>query len=155
MKILNIATASLVCLMLVTSSSLVFAKITTTKDSDSDNEHTITRYDCVGTFSYLDNGANIMEDKIEHDLLEEFEIYRYEKDPDRLDLKLGIEVVSHNPKDPDVDGRVSETESQIVGSRTDIFESKTLIKFNKTNNKILMVSNSKNGLVNKYEGDCF
>ena len=103
---------------------------------------------CVGTFSFLDNGAGIMEDKIKRDELETFIIGR--EDGKVFILYSGIHQINTENGD-----KITENDSGIIGIAADSHAAKVLIKFEKKDKSLLMVSNGQNGLVNKYEATCY
>jgi hypothetical protein len=104
---------------------------------------------CVGTYSFLDNGANIIDDTISENSLETLLIVK--RGSEVTEFNISIHSASSS-KDGDT---IVETEKHVIGNAIDSHTARVLMKFNKSNQSILLVANFSNGIVNTYEGECY
>jgi hypothetical protein len=140
--------SSLVCLVLVTSSSLVLAETTKTNDAGSENESRETTYNCVGTYIF----SNVTR----KDYLQDFLVIKW-KNRDEIYLSV-IPYGFHNAKDSygylESNIQISESDNQFIGTKTDDGD-RYLVRFDKKSKRLLFVINFSNGSTNKYDGQCF
>jgi hypothetical protein len=100
---------------------------------------------CLGTYTYA-------YDVVRKDELIDMWVFRDDETGNVTDVMANIHVI---PSYQAQQYSISESNTELLAMETDLFNTKTVIRYNKANKHLLFVVNDSNGNKNKFEGTCF